>query len=106
MKARALAPVLLIGLCGAAQAGTAVFECKRADAVQTVYLKIDEDAKGALIADDLKTARDAAPQPADDFNALEVDFKQFVKYSFDRITLTLTKKSIGVSDTFHCTRSP
>jgi len=104
MKAHALVPVFLLG--GIVQAGAAVFECKRSDATETVYLKIDEDMKGALVADDLKTAQSSSAQPADMFSAIEVDFKQFVKYSFDRISLTLTRKSIGVSNTFHCTRSP
>ena len=104
MKPGLIFTLVLIGFCGTAEA--AVFECKRTDAPQTVYLKIDDAAKGALIADDAKTAMSAPAQPAGDFSAIGVSFKQFVKYDFDRISSTLTQKSIGVTDTFKCARMP
>jgi hypothetical protein len=95
--------VVFAFLAGPAFAATAYYKCDRTDTPETLYLKLDDGAKGALIGDTVDSIKSGMVVVADDFTPVSVSFKQFVKYAFDRIGLVLTRKTIGVSDTFKCT---
>jgi hypothetical protein len=94
---------LCVGTSVPALAAPGYFKCERTDAPESLYLMIDDVARGALTGDSLDVLRAAKPIAADDFNVLYVNFTQFRKYDFDRMKSVLTKRdAVADNVTFQC----